>query len=77
MSKGDDLRELMRRVPSPVAVVTIELDGRRTGLTVGSFVSLSLEPPLVGVSLSHEAQLHELLKEVDLFAVNALAADQD
>jgi len=77
VSTGDELRELMRRVPSPVAVITIELDGRRTGLTVGSFVSLSLEPPLVGVSLSHEAQLHELLKEVELFAVNALAADQD
>ena len=77
MSTGGELRELMRRVPSPVAVVTIELDGRRTGLTVGSLVSLSLEPPLVGVSLSHEAQLHELLKEVELFAVNALAADQD
>ena len=77
MATGNELRELMRRVPSPVAVVTIELDGRRTGLTVGSLVSLSLEPPLVGVSLSHEAQLHELLKEVELFAVNALAADQD
>lgn len=77
MATGGQLRELMRRVPSPVAVVTIELEGRRQGLTVGSLVSLSLEPPLVGVSLSHEAQLHELIKEVELFAVSALAADQE
>lgn len=67
----------MRRVPSPVAVVTIELEGRRQGLTVGSLVSLSLEPALVGISLSHEAQLHELIKEVELFGVSALGADQD
>lgn len=67
----------MRRLPSPVAVVTIVHEGRPTGLTVGSLVSLSLEPALVGVSISHEAQLHELLREVDVFVVNALAADQD
>jgi flavin reductase (DIM6/NTAB) family NADH-FMN oxidoreductase RutF len=74
---GDDLRELMRRLPAPVCVVTIELEGRPYGLTVGSVVSLSLDPPLVGLSISHQAQLHELLREVDRFAVSALAADQD
>jgi flavin reductase len=74
---GDDLRELMRRLAAPVAVLTIELDGRRSGVTVASFVSLSLDPPLVGVSLARTAALHELLREVDLFVVNALAADQD
>ena len=78
MEAGEELRGLMRRLPAPVCVVTIELEGgRRHGLTVGSLVSLSLEPPLVGVAISHQAQLHELLREVDAFAVSALAADQD
>ena len=77
METGLELRELMRRLPAPVSVVTIEFEGRRSGLTVGSVVSLSLDPPLVGVSISRDAQLHELLREVDRFAVNALAADQD
>ena len=77
MATGGQLRELMRRVPSPVAVVTIELEGRPQGLTVGSLVSLSLEPPLVGVSLSHEAQLHELIKDVEIFGISTLGADQD
>lgn len=77
MTRGDELRALMRRLPTPVAVVTIELEGRRSGLTVGSLVSLSLAPPLVGVSISRDAQLHELLKEVELFAVSLLGADQD
>jgi flavin reductase (DIM6/NTAB) family NADH-FMN oxidoreductase RutF len=74
---GEELRELMRRLPAPVCVVTIELEGRPYGLTVGSVASLSLEPALVGLSISHQAQLHELLREVDAFAVNALGADQD
>jgi flavin reductase (DIM6/NTAB) family NADH-FMN oxidoreductase RutF len=77
MERGDELRTLMRRLPAPVCVLTIEHEGRRTGLTVGSFVSLSLDPPLVGVSISREAQLHEPLREVERFAISVLAADQD
>ncbi len=77
MEGGEELRALMRRVPAPVCVLTLELEGRRHGLTVGSFVSLSLAPPLVGVSIARQAQLHELLREVDAFAVNVLAAGQD
>ena len=75
--QGQELRHLMRRLPAPVCVLTIVHEGRPTGLTVGSFVSLSLDPALVGVSISHEAQLHELLRETDVFAVNVLGAAQD
>jgi flavin reductase (DIM6/NTAB) family NADH-FMN oxidoreductase RutF len=74
---GEELRALMRRVPTGVAVVTAEVDGRRYGITVGSLVSLSLEPPLVGISISRETALNLLLKESDTFAVSLLAADQD
>ena len=44
---GDELRAVMRRVPAGIAVVTLEAGGQRVGVTVGSLVSLSLEPPLV------------------------------
>ena len=71
---GDELRALMRRVPAGVAVVTVDLDGQRAGLTVASLVSLSLEPPLVGVAIRRDAALHELLREVGTFAVSLLAA---
>jgi flavin reductase (DIM6/NTAB) family NADH-FMN oxidoreductase RutF len=74
---GEELRGLMRRLPTAVCVVTAEVDGSRYGITVGSLVSLSLEPPLVGMSISRETQLNLLLKESDLFAVSALAGDQD
>ena len=40
---GNELRALMGRFPAGVAVVTVDLDGKRAGLTVASLVSLSLE----------------------------------
>ncbi len=67
----------MRRFPSGVAVVTIDRNGERLGLTVGSLVSLSLEPPLVGVSISRQAAMHELLREAGGFAVSLLAGGQE
>ena len=73
----DDLREVMRSFPSGICVVSIEHEGHRTGLTVGSLVSLSLEPPLVGFALGHQAQLHELLRGAGEFGVSLLAANQE
>jgi flavin reductase (DIM6/NTAB) family NADH-FMN oxidoreductase RutF len=77
MVSGDDLRDLMRSFPSGICVVTIELEGQRVGLTVGSLVSLSLEPPLVGFALGRQAQLHELLRDAGEFGVSLLRADQE
>jgi flavin reductase (DIM6/NTAB) family NADH-FMN oxidoreductase RutF len=74
---GDELRALFRDVPAPVAVVTVEAGGESIGLTVSSFVSLSLEPPLVGVAVSRQAALHELLRGAGAFAVSVLAAGQE
>jgi flavin reductase (DIM6/NTAB) family NADH-FMN oxidoreductase RutF len=73
---GDELREVMRRFPAPVAVVTTELDGERFGLTVGSLVSLSLEPPLVGVSIGRDSSSHEPLRYAGGWAASLLAAEQ-
>jgi flavin reductase len=74
---GDELRALMREVPQPVSVVTVDAAGQKAGLTVVSLVSLSLEPPLVGIAVRRHAALHELVREAGAFAVSILAADQD
>jgi flavin reductase (DIM6/NTAB) family NADH-FMN oxidoreductase RutF len=66
----------MRSFPAGICVVTIELEGRRAGLTVGSLVSLSLDPPLVGFALGRQAQLHELLRGAGEFGVSLLRGDQ-
>jgi flavin reductase (DIM6/NTAB) family NADH-FMN oxidoreductase RutF len=73
---GEELRSLMRRFPTGVAVVTVDLEGERLGLTVASLVSLSLEPPLVGTAISRQAALHELLRAAGAFGVSLLAEGQ-
>jgi flavin reductase (DIM6/NTAB) family NADH-FMN oxidoreductase RutF len=75
--QGEELRALMRRFPSGVAVVTVDLEGERVGLTVSSLVSLSLEPPLVGVAVSRQAALHELLRRAGSFGVSLLGEGQE
>ena len=74
---GEELRALFREVPSPVGIVTVEVEGQAAGLTVDSLVPLSVEPPLVGIALGRHAALHELLRESGEFAVSILASDQE
>ena len=49
---------------------------RRAGLTVSSLVSVSLEPPLVSISLGRSASLFEPLQEAGEWAVSILAGGQ-
>ena len=74
---GDELRALFREVPSPVAVVTVDVAGQAAGLTVDSLVPLSLEPPLVGFAVRRHAALHELVRDAGAFAVSILASGQE
>jgi flavin reductase len=67
----------MREVPGPVSVVTVTAGGLSAGLTVDSLVSLSLEPPLLGIALGRHAALHELVREAGSFAVSVLGAGQE
>lgn len=77
MVTGDELRAVMGSFPAGVAVVTVDAGVQRLGLTVASLVSLSLEPPLVGVAIRRDAALHELLREAGEFAISMLAAGQE
>ena len=77
MADADELRALLGRFPAGVAVVTVDAGGQRLGLTVGSLVGLSLDPPLVGFSVSRQAALHELLRGAGGCAISLLAAGQD
>ena len=74
---GDEQRALFRRWPLGVAVVVAEAGGRRAGLTVSSLLSVSLDPPLVAISLSRSASLYEVLREAGEWGASLLAGDQD
>ena len=77
LEHGADQRGLFRRWPSGVSVVVAELDGRRAGLTVSTLISLSLQPPLVGISIAREASLYEVLQDAGEWTASILGGDQD
>ncbi len=60
-----------------VAVVTaLDKNGTRAGITINSFNSVSLQPPLVLWSIANEAQSFETFATAEHFAVNVLAMHQ-
>jgi flavin reductase (DIM6/NTAB) family NADH-FMN oxidoreductase RutF len=71
-----DLRQAMRHWTTGVTVVTSLRDGERYGMTVSSFTSLSLEPPLVLVSLQQGTRTQQAVAQSKVFAVTVLAGQQ-
>jgi len=70
-------RDVMARLAMPVTVVTtVDPAGRRHGATVGSVVSLSLDPPLVMFALGRRASLHRPACESPRFAISILTSAQ-
>jgi flavin reductase (DIM6/NTAB) family NADH-FMN oxidoreductase RutF len=71
------LRSVMTCFPTGVTVVaTRDPNGGPIGLTVNSFTSVSLDPPLVLVCIDRASQTHDPLLAAGTFAVSILAAGQ-
>lgn len=69
-------RGVMRRWASGVTVVTVHAGGEVRGITMSSFTSLSLEPPLVLVCMDKRAYCHGMAIESGRYCVNLLAETQ-
>jgi len=77
MSVGDaEFKLAMSHFASGVTIVTTEHDGRPFGLTVASFASLSLHPPLVLVCIEKGVKSHDAIAASRKFAVSILGAEQ-
>jgi flavin reductase (DIM6/NTAB) family NADH-FMN oxidoreductase RutF len=74
----DDARfkEAMSHFASGVTVVTTEHEGALYGMTVASFASLSLHPPLVVVCIEKTVKTHEAIRAAGRFGVSILASMQ-
>jgi len=72
----EQLRHAMRAWTTGVAVVTAIYEGQQYGMTVNSFASVSLDPPLISVSLKQLTHTHELVEKSGEFAVTILASHQ-
>ena len=75
--RGDAFRDCMGRFTTGVAIVTTsDAAGERVGVTINSFTSLSLEPPLVLFNLDLGARSLAAFQECETFAVNLLSVGQ-
>lgn len=70
------LRDVMRRVPQPVVVVTVRAGEEVRGMTAASFTSVAFAPPLVSLDVKTGARTHRLISQAGAFTVNVLAHDQ-
>lgn len=69
-------RNVMGRYPTGVAVVTSAHDDEKIGFVVGSFTSISLDPPLVGFFPGKSSSSWPRIEKSGRFCVNVLGADQ-
>lgn len=72
----EQLRHAMRAWTTGVAVLTAQHDGQRYGMTVNSFTSISLDPPLVSVALKNLTHTYDLVSKSNEFSVTILGSDQ-
>lgn len=70
------LRSCLGRFATGVVVVTFDAGAGRRGITVNSFTSVSMEPPLVLVAVAKRARAHDALRGTP-FCVNVLGAEQE
>ncbi len=75
---GNHFRQVLGRYPTGVAVVTgLAADGSPVGLTVGTFTSVSLDPPLVGFLPDGNSTSWPRMAPQRRFCVNILAGEQE
>lgn len=73
---GDEFKLLLRQFAAGVTIVTFSEGGRKGGLTVSSFSSVSLDPPLVSICVARHLASHDPIARSGAFAVNICTQDQ-
>lgn len=72
----DQFLSAMSRVPLSVAVVVAGAPDERIALTVGTFISVSADPPMVLVAVKASSPLYRAVSEHRRFVINVLSAEQ-
>jgi flavin reductase (DIM6/NTAB) family NADH-FMN oxidoreductase RutF len=72
----DQVRQAMRLWTSGVTIVTAAHENEQHGMTVSSFTSISLDPPLVMIVLQKTTRTSDLVSRAQAFGATILSADQ-
>jgi len=74
---SEEFRRACGRFATGVTIATVlDADGIPHGLTVSSFTSVSLDPPLILICLGHLVTVIEAFRNALYFGINVLAASQ-
>ena len=73
---GRELRDALGRFATGVCVITTMDSQKPVGMTVNSFASVSLDPPLVLWSLQNSSEMYDVFASPGHFAINILSKDQ-
>ncbi|AXF57020.1 flavin reductase family protein [Salicibibacter kimchii] len=69
-------RAAMGKFATGVTIITTEIDGEVRGMTANAFMSVSMDPKLILISVGHKAKMKEQIEASGQFAVNVLSNDQ-
>ncbi len=72
-----DYRNALGRFATGITIVTTQADEVTHGMTCNAFMSISLDPPLVAVAVTHKARMMGFLEKSGRFGVSILSADQE
>lgn len=73
---SETLRQVMRRWVTGVSIVTSRHQDVIHGMTVNSFTSISLDPPVVSVTLANDTRTHHLVQQSGVLAITILGQGQ-
>ena len=72
-----EFRNACGRFATGITIVSTEVDGEIHGMTANGFMSVSLEPPLILVSVGKKARSHDLIAQSMSYGVSVLTEDQE
>ncbi|MEC9249683.1 MAG: flavin reductase family protein [Pseudomonadota bacterium] len=76
MKNSRDFRDALGRYPTGVAIVGAYADGVALGMTINSFASVSLAPPLVLWSIEKNSERCSIFDGAAFYSISILAHDQ-
>lgn len=69
-------RDAMGKFATGITVITADYNNEIIGMTVNAFMSISLEPKLIAISIDESASMYDKLQETKKFGVSILTEDQ-
>lgn len=69
-------RDAMGKFATGITIITIDDNRKERGMTVNAFMSISLDPKLIAISIDHKASMYEKLIETNTFGVSILKESQ-